>query len=545
MNEKIIEVQKLMIKNHNDSTTNNNSINNNYNSSNSNTNNNSINDNSNNLNSNNDNNNKEGNTNDINENSNYISENNQNKNLNIYLNVSNDNQGSFSFLNNNYNEQQDIDEDIIEMIYIVDKDKYFEEKNILNTFDIKLNVHIDHTQKDKILFYDYDYKEDGNFGDKKQIYRFKCSDSNCQGIYQLNLNENKNENDKNILFSKIQEHSLDYNKHDYNNNPTKGQNKYQEIMTKYPNIKHIQIITVPDNFDFSTIPSIGDENTNEDNNEINDLSLQKNQININVDDNEDEKYSLESDLYDKNKIDKEDDDDYYSNTSSYKARSRNKENKKKITKKIKMNHNNKEREKEKERSKQKDKDKDKPKGKRHKPTILEDYQRYIESGVKQIKKKRQQLYYKPQEYTKFTISLKNPRYVYAYLPYYKKGREALGKSKAREKWLRYMAFKYGEETTLGPIYYKDKNDGKIYKFAVNNLSSDADNRKVTYSCFRDNCQGRGVLNVENDIFTIIEPHSLRRSLCTDIKRHQAIVDYYNGHPDIIYIQTLRVFKQSK
>ena len=213
------------------------------------------------------------------------------------------------------------------------------------------------------------------------------------------------------------------------------------------------------------------------------------------------------------------------------------------------NNNNKERERERERERDKErakqKDKDKPKGKRHKSTILEDYQRYIQSGVKQIKKKRQQLYYKPQEYTKFTISLKNPRYVYAYLPYYKKGREALGKSKAREKWLRYMAFKYGEETTLGPIYYKDKTDGKIYKFAVNNLSSDADNRKVTYSCFRDNCQGRGVLNVENDIFTIIEPHSLRRSLCTDIKRHQAIVDYYNGHPDIIYIQTLRVFQQTK
>ena len=549
MNDKIIEVQKLMKKNQNDSTTINNSINNNYNSSNSNTNNNSINDNSNNLNSNNDNNSNEGNTNDINENSNYISENNQNKNLNVYLNVSNDNQGSFSFLNSNNNEQQDNDEDIIEMIYIVDKDKYFEEKNILNTFDIKLNVHIDHTQKDKIFFYDYDYKEDGNFGDKKQIYRFKCSDSNCQAVYQLNLNENKNENDNNILFSIIQEHSLDYNMHDYNNNPTKGQNKYQEIMTKYPNIKHIQIITVPDNFDFSTIPSLNDENTNEENNEMNDLSLQKNQININVDDNEDEKYSLESELYDKNKIDKEDDDDYYSNTSSYKARSRNKENKKKITKKIKMNHNNKERDKdkEKERAKQKDKDKDKdkPKGKRHKSTILEDYERYIQSGVKQIKKKRQQLYYKPQEYTKFTISLKNPRYVYAYLPYYKKGREALGKSKAREKWLRYMAFKYGEETTLGPIYYKDKNDGRIYKFSVNNLSSDADNRKVTYSCFRDNCQGRGVLNVENDIFTIIEAHSLRRSMCTDIKRHQAIVDYYNAHPEIVYIQTLRVFKQKQ
>jgi hypothetical protein len=100
-------------------------------------------------------------------------------------------------------------------------------------------------------------------------------------------------------------------------------------MTKYPNIKHIQIITVPDNFDFSSIPSLSDETMNEENNEINDLSSQKNQININVDDNEEEKYSLESDIYEKNKIDKEDDDDYYSNTSSYKARSRNKDNKKK------------------------------------------------------------------------------------------------------------------------------------------------------------------------------------------------------------------------
>ena len=336
MNDKIIEVQKLMKKNQNNSTTNNNSINtltnNNFNNSNTNTNNNSINDNtniSNNLNSNNDNNSNEGNTNNINESSNCISENSQNKNLNIYLNVSNDNQGSFSFLNNNSNQQDnDNDEDIIEMIYIVDKDKYFEEKNILNTFDIKLNVHIDHTQKDKIYFYDYDYKEDGTYAEKNQIYKFKCSDSNCQAVYQLNLNENKNENDKNILFNIIQDHSLDYNKHDYYNNPTKGQYKYQEIMTKYPNIKHIQIITVPDNFDFSSIPSLSDETMNEENNEINDLSSQKNQININVDDNEEEKYSLESDIYERNKIDKEDDDDYYSNTSSYKALSRNKDNKK-------------------------------------------------------------------------------------------------------------------------------------------------------------------------------------------------------------------------
>ena len=502
--------------------------------SNSNTNNNSINDNtnnSNNLNSN-DNNSNEGNNN--NESSNCNSENSQNKNLNS------ENQGSFSYVNNNGKEQED--EENIEMIYIVDKDKYFEEKNILNTFDIKLNVHIDHTNKDQIYFFDYDYKEDGALAEKNQIYKFKCSDSKCQAIYQLNLNESKNDN-KIILFNVVQDHSLEYNKHDYYNNPTKGQCKYQEIMTKYPNIKHIQIISVPDNFDFTSIPSIG--NTTEENNEINDYS-QNNQININVDENEEVKYSLESDIYDeKNKADKDDED--YSNTSSYKARSRNKDNKKRVTKKLKINNTNKEKEKEKEKEKPKEnKEKDKTqKGKRHKPTILEDYERYMQSGVKQIKKKRQQLYYKPQEYTKWTVSLKNPHYVYAYMPYYKKGREALGKSKAREKWMRYMTFKYGEETTLGPIYYKDKSDGRIYKYAVNNLSSDADNRKVTYSCFRDNCQGRGVLNVESDIFTITEPHSLRRSMCVDIKRHQAIVDYYNANPDIIWIQTLRVFKQKQ
>ena len=102
------------------------------------------------------------------------------------------------------------------------------------------------------------------------------------------------------------------------------------------------------------------------------------------------------------------------------------------------------------------------------------------------------------------MSLKNPKYAYEYLPYYKKRREALGKSKVREKWLRYIAFKYVEETTLGPIYYKDKNNRRIYKFSVINLNSDADNRKVTYSYFRDNCYGRGVLDVENDIFTIMK-----------------------------------------
>ena len=534
MTDKATEISKPKKSQNDASTQSANSINqiNNINS-NSNTNNNSINDNtnnSNNLNSN-DNNSNEGNTNNINESSNCNSENSQNKNLNS------ENQGSFSYLNNA--NQQD-DEDNIEMIYIVDKDKYFEEKNILNTFDIKLNVHIDHTNKDQIFFFDYDYKEDGALAEKNHIYKFKCSDSKCQAIYQLNLNENKNENNKIILFNMIQDHSLEYNKHDYYNNPTKGQSKYQEIMEKYPNIKHIQIISVPDNFDFTTIPNI---NPNEENNEIND-NPQNNQININVDENEEVKYSLESDIYDeKNKVDKDDED--YSNTSSYKARTRNKDNKKRVTKKLKQISTNKEKEKEKEKPKENTKEKDKPKGKRHKPTILEDYERYMQSGVKQIKKKRQQLFYKPQEYTKFQLSIKNPQYVYAYLPYYKKGREALGKSKAREKWLRYMAFKYGEETTLGPIYYKDKNDGRIYKYAVNNLSSDADNRKVTYSCFRDNCQGRGVLNVENDIFTITEMHSLRRSMCTDIKRHQAIVDYYNSNPNIIWIQTLRVFKEKK
>lgn len=546
MNDKILEVQKLMNmkkllspekqSNQNDNITSNTLINpsgnNNYINSNTNTNNNSIiNDNtnnSNNLNSNNDNNsNNECNSNNINDNSNMVSDNSRNKsNLNIYLNVSNENQASFSFVNN-----EKESEDTIEMIYIVDKDKYFEEKNILNTFDIKLNVHIDHTQKDKIFFFDYDYREDGEFTEKNHLYKFICSDSNCKAVYQLNLNENDLKSEKYILFNMLHDHSIEYDKHDYYNNPSKGQYKYQEIMTKYPNIKHIQIISVPDNFDYSSIPSINNE-SNEDNNEINDYSNQKNQININVDENEEEKYSLESDIYEKNKMDKEDDDDYYSNTSSYKARSRNKDNKKRVAKKLKINN----KEKEKERV---------PKSRKHENKILEDYERYIKSGVKQMKKKRQQLYYKPQEYTEFRLSPKNSKYVYAYLPYYKKGREALGKSKAREKWLRFMSFKYGAETTLGPIYVKDKNDGRIYKFAVNNLSSDADNRKVTYSCFRDNCQGRGILNVENDIFTITEAHSLRRSICTDIKRHQAIVDYYNAHPEIIYIQTLRVFQQKQ
>ena len=55
------------------------------------------------------------------------------------------------------------------------------------------------------------------------------------------------------------------------------------------------------------------------------------------------------------------------------------------------NNNNKERERERERERDKErakqKDKDKPKGKKHKPTILEDYERYMQSGVKQIKKK--------------------------------------------------------------------------------------------------------------------------------------------------------------
>ena len=83
------------------------------------------------------------------------------------------------------------------------------------------------------------------------------------------------------------------------------------------------------------------------------------------------------------------------------------------------NNNNKERarkrERERNKERKKQKDKDKPKGKRHKPTILEDYERYMQSGVKQIKKKRQQLYYKPQEYTKFKLSLKNSKYVCIYI----------------------------------------------------------------------------------------------------------------------------------
>jgi len=466
MNEKVLELEKLInmkkslsnekqaISNgsmtNNNSSTNQNSSQNNINSS-SNTNNNSIGDNtnnSNNSNSSNDNNSNEGNSNIINENSNNI-EGDQNKsNLNIYLNVSNENQSSLSFVNNNKNEQEN--EDNIEMIFIVDKDKYFEEKNILNTFDIKLNVHIDHTQKDKIFFFDYDYKEDSNLSDKTHIYKFKCSDSNCKAIYQLNLNDGQKEDEKIILFNMLQDHSIEYNKHDYYNNPTKGQNKYQEIMTKYPNIKHIQIITVPDNFDYSTMPNISNNEINEENNNDMNDSYQKNQININVDENEEEKYSLESDIYEKNKMEKEEDDDYYSNTSSYKARSRNKDknDKKRVSKKLKMNN-----------SKEKEKTPKIPKSRKHENKIIEEYQRYMQSGVKQIKKKRHQLYYKPQEYTKFTLSLKNPKYVYAYMPYYKKGREALGKSKAREKWLRFMTFKYGEETTLGPIYYKDKKNG--------------------------------------------------------------------------------------
>ena len=466
----------------------------------------------------------------------------KNQNAN-YQNVSNENQTSFSMINK---EKEKDKENIIEMIYIIDKDKNFEETNILNTFDIKLNVHIDHTQKDKIFFFDYDIHEEGSFNEKKNnIYKFKCSDSKCNAIYHLNMNDltgkentNNSSEEDNTLFSKVKDHSLTYEQHDFNIKPTKGQNKYQEILFKYPNIKHVQVISVPDNFDYSTIPTqtlnISDPDQNDDEY-------------INVEENEDEKYSLESEIYDKNnKIDKDEDDDYYSNTSSYKARSRNKDNKKKINKKNKLGNKDKDNSNTSANNSTNNSGKNAPKAKKYENKILEDYEKYMQSGVKQVKKKRQQLYYKPQEYTKWVLSMKNSKYVYAYLPYYKKGREALGKSKAREKWMRYMAFKYGEETTLGPIYYKDKNDGgRIYKFAVNNLSSDADNRKVTYSCHRESCQGRGILNVEEDIFIITEPHSLRKSLCTDIKRHQAIVDYYNAHPDIVIIQTLRQFQEKK
>ena len=462
------------------------------------------------------------------------------KNINIQ-NISNETQTSFSMLSKDKDQENNI-----EMVYIIDKDKNFEESNILNTFDIKLNVHIDHSQKDKIYFYDYDFHEE----QKNNIYKFKCSDSNCTAIYNLsyfntsenndNMNNNINSNE-NFLFNKIKEHSIPFEQHNYYINPTKGQNKYQEILNKYPTIKHIQIISVPDNFDYSSIPSINSSDKKEEEKNNDDEY-------INVEENEDEKYSLESDYNDKNnKVDKEDDDDYYSNSSSYKARSRNKQqdNKKKLQKKNKINKETNNANINTINHSTNNSTRNAPKSKKYENKILEDYEKYMQSGVKQVKKKRQQLYYKPQEYTKWVLSMKNSKYVYAYLPYYKKGREALGKSKAREKWMRYMTFKYGEETTLGPIYYKDKSDGRIYKFAVNNLSSDADNRKVTYSCHRESCQGRGILNVEEDLFIITEPHSLRKSLCTDIKRHQAIVDYYNAHPDIVFIQTLRQFMEKK
>jgi hypothetical protein len=149
--------------------------------------------------------------------------------------VSNENQTSFSMLTKEKDK-----ENIIEMIYIIDKDKNFEETNILNTFDIKLNVHIDHTQKDKIFFFDYDIHEEGSFNEKKNnIYKFKCSDSKCNAIYHLtllpklkennqNLNKDLNMNDltgkENInntseedttLFSKVKDHTLTYEQHDF------------------------------------------------------------------------------------------------------------------------------------------------------------------------------------------------------------------------------------------------------------------------------------------------------------------------------------------
>jgi hypothetical protein len=261
------------------------------------------------------------------------------KNQNL---ITNESQTSFTM-----NNKEKDKENIIEMIYIIDKDKNFEETNILNTFDIKLNVHIDHTQKDKLFFFDYDVHEEGSFNEKKNnIYKFKCSDSKCNAIYHLTLlpklkennqisnkdlnmndltgkeNTNNTNEEENQLFSKVKDHTLAYEQHDYIIKPTKGQNKYQEILMKYPNIKHVQVISVPDNFDYSTIPNttlnISDPEQNDDEY-------------INVEENEDEKYSLESEIYDKNnKIDKDEDDDYYSNTSSYKARSRNKDGKKKI-----------------------------------------------------------------------------------------------------------------------------------------------------------------------------------------------------------------------
>ena len=484
------------------------------------------------------------------------------KELNTSTNANtNLNSNEISNIINDYEEQKQISlnyfyeidpqcQKLINMIFIIDKEHLFEEFTT-NKNDIKLNTHIHHLKKNEIYFYVYDYSTSGGFAEKNGIYSFKCADENCCGSFELYLDDSQdfsNQNEINNKFFKEHiEHSFSYEQHCFSTNPTIGQQKYKEIMKKYPNIKHIQIISVPENFNYNENAEnetfdLDDnvvenfnyfdnknypKNNNNNTNKYNNFFKNDNNSNINIDEDEEKYRSDESEeIYEK-----ENDSD----SSSYRTRSRNNSKQKRISKKIKIkpqikkipkqNNNNTINEKITTNDKVVDK--------------------YLSPFMKPFKKKRRQLYYKPQEYSKFEPSRLNPKYYFAYMPYYKKGREAFVKSKARDKWMKYMTLKYGKETSLGPIYYKDKNDGKIYKFAVNNLSSDADNRKVTYNCFQESCQARGVLFVECDRFVITEKHSLRRSQCTDIKRHQAIVDFYNAHPNVTFVQTLRVFTSNK
>lgn len=151
--------------------------------------------------------------------------------------------------------------------------------NEISEQDSKLSYHLFKNQLNEVYIFKFDKekentqnKEENSVDDEKKedniyiqnIYTFKCYDDNCssKGTLAINLTNSIN-NNYNYIFNISKEHSIPYQEHSYYKNLEGSVKIYMDIIIKNPQIKNIQLINVPNDFnEKSCIPLEKDNKLN-------------------------------------------------------------------------------------------------------------------------------------------------------------------------------------------------------------------------------------------------------------------------------------------
>ena len=303
----------------------------------------------------------------------------------------------------------------------------------------------------------------------QNIYKFVCFDKNCNGIGSLAIDLTQSiNNNYNYIFNIIKEHSLPYQEHSYFNNIKGNLQIYLNIIKNNQQIKNIQLINVPSDFNDKTCIPLGKDNKLN----INSMNLDTYKI-----------YANENDSEEKNV------DEYQDENND-------------IMKKNKKLYKN---------------------------------DKLLSLNIKRHRKPYNVI--KQKEYT--FVNSKIETLVYAEEKY-SRGKDArLENSTSRQNWFSYIHQKFGSRTRLGPHFHRSKKDNKIYKYVIKHLLTGFEDKTLSFYCPLNNCSGKGIMNLENEIFIEVKKHDMSYENHF-FRGHQIIEDYYNNHSEITDIQVLRI-----